>query len=84
MASWLRSLIRTTDVLTLRKTNTLEVADFNNFNAFVCPGIRSNLQNIHQIYIEIITVRLPVPGHFYSCVVSKYLLRENEISFSIL
>ena len=30
------------------------------------------------------TVRLPVPGHFYSCVVSKYLLRENEISFSLL
>ena len=27
------------------------------------------------------TVRLPVPGHFYLCVVSKYLLRENEISF---
>ena len=30
------------------------------------------------------TVRLPVPGHFYSCVVSKYLLRENEISFLLL
>ena len=28
------------------------------------------------------TVRLP--GHFYSCVVSKYLLRENEISFLLL
>ena len=27
------------------------------------------------------TVRLPVPGHFYSCVVSKYLLRENENFF---
>ena len=30
------------------------------------------------------TMRLPVPGHFYSCVVSKYLLRENEISFLLL
>ena len=30
------------------------------------------------------TVRLPVPGNFYSCVVSKYLLRENEISFLLL
>ena len=31
------------------------------------------------------TVRLPVPGHFFSCVVSKYLLRENEISvFTII
>ena len=30
------------------------------------------------------TARLPVPGHFYSCVVSKYLLRENEISFLLL
>ena len=30
------------------------------------------------------TVRLPVPGHLYSCVVSKYLLRENEISFLLL
>ena len=30
------------------------------------------------------TVRLPIPGHFYSCVVSKYLLRENEISFLLL
>ena len=27
---------------------------------------------------------VPVPGHFYSCVVSKYLLRENEISFLLL
>ena len=33
---------------------------------------------------EICTMRLPVPGHFYSCVVSKYLLRENEISFLLL
>ena len=24
------------------------------------------------------TMRLPVPGHFYSCVVSKYLLRETN------
>ena len=30
------------------------------------------------------TMRLPIPGHFYSCVVSKYLLRENEISFLLL
>ena len=30
------------------------------------------------------TARLPVPGHFYSCVVSKYLLREKEISFLLL
>ena len=30
-----------------------EVTDLNNFNALVCPKIRSNLQNIHQIYIEI-------------------------------
>ena len=27
------------------------------------------------------TVRLPVPGHIYSCAVSKYLLRENEFLF---
>ena len=34
--------------------------------------------------IGCVTVRLQVPGHFYSCVVSKYLLRENEISFLLL
>ena len=34
------------------------VADLNNFNALVCPRIRSNLQNIHQIYIEIIILQL--------------------------
>ena len=49
---------------------------------------------IHIVYIEKHTfspekytyaaARLPVPGHFYSCVVSKYLLRENEISFLLL
>ena len=39
------------------------------------------LNKLQGIYC---TVRLPVPGHFYSCVVSKYLLRENEISFSLL
>ena len=34
-----------------------EVADLNNFNALVCPRIRSNLQNIHQLYIEIIILQ---------------------------
>ena len=35
-----------------------EVADLNNFNALVCPRIRSNLQNIHQIHIEINMLQL--------------------------
>ena len=39
------------------KQISYEVADLNNFNALVCPRIRSNLQNIHQIYIEIIILQ---------------------------
>ena len=39
----------------------------------------------HDFFLQkVSTARLPVPGHFYSCVVSKYLLRENEISFLLL
>ena len=30
------------------------------------------------------TVRLLVPGHFYFYVVSKFLLRENDISVLLL
>ena len=40
------------------KQISYEVADYN-FNALVCLRIRSNVQNIHQIYIEIIILQFP-------------------------
>ena len=42
------------------------------------------LSQLGRVESALYTVRLPVPGHFYSCVVSKYLLRENEISVLLL
>ena len=39
------------------KQISYEVAGLNNFNALVCPRIRSNPQNIHQIYIEIVILQ---------------------------
>ena len=39
------------------KQISYEEADLNNFNALVCLRIWSNLQNIHQIYIEIIILQ---------------------------
>ena len=44
---------------------------------FLCENSPNYYKNKNIKY----NLRLPVPGHFYSCVVSKYLLRENEISF---
>ena len=49
---WLRPNITEklfTGMLRINQPNN-EEADLNNFNALVCLRIRSNLQNIHQIY----------------------------------
>ena len=37
-----------------------------------------------QTWRELDTVRLLVPGHFYFYAVSKFLLRENDISVLLL
>ena len=56
------------------KQVSYEVADLNNFNVLVCPRIRSNLQNIHQIYIEIIILQFSnlVPYQTFTPISARY------------